>query len=653
MRVIPICAPAPDCGCDDFLSGYSLVGRSYTNSQTSFIVPCPPGYTCGPGWPVIVPVVIHWNPPPPPSCPGDCPPGQGSILRLHCCQSDVVRQVPFGVAQSDYDAIVVSMLNECAAQQAICDATRNLPQKPKPRSDKQCVSCGDVEDTMTQVNPLPTGLSIQSNQLCVAAGMFSAATKSDANAQATAFVSQALTDALMDGKIQCAPPAENCVDAFSYVPPDCPCDLGVVDNTIVGTATPTLPATNDVNFVFGAASYSITYTGGAVNTLTNCGFDSNNYDSYTVESDPFSFSTGLGYWVVSTNSALTPSKTNLLNNGGGFGSYGFISNLSGAPGGCGPISLATFEGLVTADPGQPAFADHFGGTFTIHYESGVGLGAGSAPNPSWEIRRVKTDCIAPPSRLRINASDYSDLLPILVNANAPAAGTVVWDATFPNFFRVSLFSDWEWDTDVSGGALKVNGKQLSIQTKTYHSTAAQPTVSGCAWICAVTFSGGTLPWVGYGGNACSPEGIYLFSEILNGWTLSDRITDVVVATDSALPSNTLAANALTATANGAFPTVDGVGLAPADRILVKDEADGSKNGIYEVTSLGSGGTPWILTRTADQDTSLEVFQGVFTRATAGTMGTACYFRLVTPAVVLNTTALEWTEIPAQIRLESF
>lgn len=60
---------------------------------------------------------------------------------------------------------------------------------------------------------------------------------------------------------------------------------------------------------------------------------------------------------------------------------------------------------------------------------------------------------------------------------------------------------------------------------------------------------------------------------------------------------------LTANANGALAAIDGVTLAVNDRLLVKNQASGLQNGLYAVTSVGSGGAPWILTRTSDADTT--------------------------------------------------
>ena len=48
--------------------------------------------------------------------------------------------------------------------------------------------------------------------------------------------------------------------------------------------------------------------------------------------------------------------------------------------------------------------------------------------------------------------------------------------------------------------------------------------------------------------------------------------------------------------------VDGVAVAVNDRVLVYQQTDQTQNGVYVVTSIGSGSTNWVLTRSADADT---------------------------------------------------
>lgn len=62
---------------------------------------------------------------------------------------------------------------------------------------------------------------------------------------------------------------------------------------------------------------------------------------------------------------------------------------------------------------------------------------------------------------------------------------------------------------------------------------------------------------------------------------------------------------LTRTGNGALPAQDGVTLINGDRLLVKNQVAQLENGIYEVTDIGSAGTPYILTRTTDSDEDME------------------------------------------------
>lgn len=65
---------------------------------------------------------------------------------------------------------------------------------------------------------------------------------------------------------------------------------------------------------------------------------------------------------------------------------------------------------------------------------------------------------------------------------------------------------------------------------------------------------------------------------------------------------------LTALAYGALPLIDGETLAVTERVLIKDEPGGLavNNGIYVVTQVGDGSSPWILTRASDADTGPEL-----------------------------------------------
>jgi len=62
---------------------------------------------------------------------------------------------------------------------------------------------------------------------------------------------------------------------------------------------------------------------------------------------------------------------------------------------------------------------------------------------------------------------------------------------------------------------------------------------------------------------------------------------------------------LTNSGSQAALSVDGVALSVGNRVLVYQQTTGLQNGIYTVTTVGSGSTNWVLTRATDADTSSE------------------------------------------------
>jgi hypothetical protein len=69
-------------------------------------------------------------------------------------------------------------------------------------------------------------------------------------------------------------------------------------------------------------------------------------------------------------------------------------------------------------------------------------------------------------------------------------------------------------------------------------------------------------------------------------------------------------------AQAAFAT-DGVSPSINARILVKNQTTTSQNGIYTLTTVGTGSTNWVLTRATDFDTAAEISGGDFTFVDAG------------------------------------
>ncbi len=125
-------------------------------------------------------------------------------------------------------------------------------------------------------------------------------------------------------------------------------------------------------------------------------------------------------------------------------------------------------------------------------------------------------------------------------------------------------------------------------------------------------------------------------------------TLVAAATSSALPANTYATGAsgvgatLTANANGTL-TIDGT-YTPVlnDRLLIKDEATQSHNGIYTLTTVGNGSTPWVLTRATDADQAAELVDAAVGVDGGGATNTNKAFIQTTPATItVGTDPIVW------------
>lgn len=102
--------------------------------------------------------------------------------------------------------------------------------------------------------------------------------------------------------------------------------------------------------------------------------------------------------------------------------------------------------------------------------------------------------------------------------------------------------------------------------------------------------------------------------------------NVKAATVSALPAYTYnngtagVGATITADANGALPTIDGVTLTDNDLLLVQDETSTNApyNGIYVVTDAGDGSNPFVLTRATNFNSSSTILPNSIVTVIQGT-----------------------------------
>jgi hypothetical protein len=122
---------------------------------------------------------------------------------------------------------------------------------------------------------------------------------------------------------------------------------------------------------------------------------------------------------------------------------------------------------------------------------------------------------------------------------------------------------------------------------------------------------------------------------------------VHLATAAVLPNSP----AWTSTGGGTYTattfgqlSVDGDLALDTQRILVKNQVQSEYNGIYVVTTQGDGSTYWVLTRSADANTSAEVKSGMFTFVQTGdTLANTGWVLTTDNPITLNTTGLTFAQ----------
>ena len=143
---------------------------------------------------------------------------------------------------------------------------------------------------------------------------------------------------------------------------------------------------------------------------------------------------------------------------------------------------------------------------------------------------------------------------------------------------------------------------------------------------------------------------YVDTQAAQGFTVH---ASVVLATTTALSNTpTYAAGVYTATTNGKL-TIDGVDATNGQRVLIKNEALAQYNGVYDVTSAGSAGSTYQLTRSSDMNTvgTGEVANNAYFFVTGGTAGSNKYTAWVlaqTAAITLGVTPLPFDLFSSQL-----
>jgi hypothetical protein len=110
---------------------------------------------------------------------------------------------------------------------------------------------------------------------------------------------------------------------------------------------------------------------------------------------------------------------------------------------------------------------------------------------------------------------------------------------------------------------------------------------------------GTAGQFAVSGGTSAPTWVTLDLSLIAGSPLKRTVAAATTAT----LTGTFTSNVLTNSGTLAALIVDGITLLANDRLLVKNQTAAAQNGIYVVTNPGSAATAWVLTRSADTNTS--------------------------------------------------
>lgn len=141
-----------------------------------------------------------------------------------------------------------------------------------------------------------------------------------------------------------------------------------------------------------------------------------------------------------------------------------------------------------------------------------------------------------------------------------------------------------------------------------------------------------LPLPTVGGDAVNKT--YADTVIGGGFTVILAVQAATTANLNATPAGAGVGATLTNAGAMAAFSVDGISPAINSRILVKNQTLTQNNGVYNLTTVGSGAVNWVLTRSTDYDTAAQIKPGTLIAVNNGTVnGTTSWLETATVVTV--------------------
>lgn len=204
---------------------------------------------------------------------------------------------------------------------------------------------------------------------------------------------------------------------------------------------------------------------------------------------------------------------------------------------------------------------------------------------------------------------------------------------------------------ITGGTISGLGTPISVTDggTSVTSYSALRTAMGLGTMAtqnasAVAVTGGTitgLPSPTISADAATKGYVDAVATGLNPLAASRLITTTTLPANT-YNNGTLGVGAtLTANANGAL-SVDSTAVSAGNIVIVNNEAAPANNGIYTVTTAGSGGAAYVLTRATYFDTAAEMLKNSYSSVTAGSTEVGTSWILSANVTTVGTTAVSFS-----------
>jgi hypothetical protein len=200
--------------------------------------------------------------------------------------------------------------------------------------------------------------------------------------------------------------------------------------------------------------------------------------------------------------------------------------------------------------------------------------------------------------------------------------------------------------DVGNEAVRIKGADQSVELASDISVAGAATITGAAEFQSTVLldADPTLAL-----QAATKQ--YVDNATSNGFHVHEPVLVATTGNLTATYSNGSSGVGATLTNSGTQValSIDGVALSTSDRVLVWQQTTPTQNGVYVVTTVGDGSTNWVLTRSADADTSSEgdpnsLGGGDYFFVNSGaTLGFFAFICNNTDVIVFGTTDISFTE----------